>query len=77
MASNVPYLKGVRTRCINTLKKETENGLDLLSVDVGLVDETELIFKINSCVERLQLYCDKVENQTENWLRRLVILTQN
>ena len=65
MTSNVPYLKGVRTRYINTLKKRNREQFGLLSVDVGLVDESELIFKVNSCVERLQLYCDKVENQTE------------
>lgn len=61
----MPYLKGVRTRYVNILKKETKVGLDLLGIDTGLIDETELILKINSCVERLQLYCDKVENQTE------------
>ena len=46
-----------------------------MSIGVGLADEAELIFKIKNCVERLQLYCDKVENQRENWLRMLVILT--
>ena len=65
MASNIPYLKGVRTRYVNTLKKETKVGLDLLSIDTGFIDETELILKINNCVEPLQLYCDKVENQSE------------
>lgn len=65
MASNIPYLKGVRTRYVNILKRETNVALDLLSIDTRLIDETELILKINNCVERLQLYCDKVENQTE------------
>ena len=50
---------------MNIVKKETKVGLDLLGIDAGLIDETELILKINSCVERLQLYCDKVENKTE------------
>ena len=63
--SNVPYLKGVRTRFVNILKKETTVALELLATDVYLVDETELILKIKSCVDRLQLYSDKVENQTE------------
>ena len=63
--SNVPYLKGVRTRYVNILKKETKVALDLLAIDEHFVDETELILKINNCVERLQLYNDKVEYQTE------------
>ena len=28
-------------------------------------DETEVIIKCNSCIERLQLYCDKIEIQTK------------
>ena len=65
MASNVPYLKGVRTRYVNILKKETKGGWDLLAIDTELFDEAELILKVNNCVERLQLYGDKVEFQTE------------
>ena len=65
MASNLPYLKGVRTRYVNTLSKEIDNAKDIFACDTKLVDETELILSINRCVERLQLYCDKVENQTD------------
>ena len=65
MASNLPYLKGVRTRYVNTLSKEIDNAKDILVCDTKLVDETELILSINRCVERLQLYCDKVETQTD------------
>ena len=65
MASNLPYLKGVRTRYINIMKKETDCGLEILSSDVKLFDETDLTIKINNCVERLQIYCDKVENQSD------------
>ena len=66
MASNVSYLKGVRTRFINILKKQTQIGLDLLaSAKEPITSEAELSLKIGSCIERLQLYCDKVENQTE------------
>ena len=66
MASNVSYLKGVRTRYINILKKQTQIGLDLLEKAKGpLTSEAELNIKIGSCIERLQLYCDKVERQTE------------
>ena len=65
MASNLPYLKGVRTRYVNTLTKKTDIAKDILACDTKLVDETELTLSINRCVERLQLYCDKVENQTD------------
>ena len=65
MASNLPYLKGVRTRYVNILKKETHIGLEILASDVKLFDETELTLKINNCIDRLQIYCDKVENQTD------------
>ena len=54
----MPYLKGVRTRYVNILKKETKVALDLLAIDEHFVDETELILKINNCAERLQLYND-------------------
>ena len=60
MSTNVSYIKGVRTRYVNILKKETKLGEDL-----GLSDENDIIVKCNSCIERLQLYCDKVEIQTE------------
>ena len=65
MASNLPYLKGVRTCYVNTLKRETDNAKNILACDTKLVDETELILSINRKVERLQLNCDKVENQTD------------
>ena len=63
--SNVPYLKGVRTRYVNILKKKITIALDLLAAAEYTVVETELILKLNNCVERLQLYSNKVENQSE------------
>ena len=51
--SNVPYLKGVRRRFVNILKKETTVALELLAIDDYLVDETELILKIKK-------FCQKV-----------------
>ena len=63
--SNVPYLKGVRTRYVSILKKETAIALDLLAAAEYTVDKTELILKLYYCVEWLQLYSDKVENQSE------------
>ena len=46
--SNLPYLKGVRTRYINILKKETHCGLEILASDIKSFDETELTLKINT-----------------------------
>ena len=65
MASNLAYLKGVRTRYVNILKKETHIGLGILASDVKLFDETELTLKINYCIIRLQINCDKVEIKTD------------
>ena len=33
MASNIPYVKGVRTKYVTTLTTETQNGLDILDSD--------------------------------------------
>ena len=38
---------------------------DILVCETKLMDGTELNLSINRCVERLQLYCNKVENQTD------------
>ena len=65
MTSNLLYFKGVRPRFINILKKETTCGLESLSSDVKLFDETDLTIKIKSCFETLQIYCDKVENLSD------------
>ena len=63
MAANTSYIKGVRTRYVNILKKETKIAQDLLASSGLFTDETEMIIKCNSCIERLQMYCDKVEKQ--------------
>ena len=67
MVSNFPYVKGVRTRYVTTLTKNKtkQNGLDILDSDAKSQDETALIMKINRCIDRLQLYCEKVEIQTD------------
>ena len=65
MATKVSYLTGVRTRYVNILRMETQIGQELLGSSGDVSDETELIVKCNSCIDRLQLYCEKVENQTE------------
>ena len=58
-------MKGVRTRYINILKKEILVTSDILAFDIEFEDEKELIPKIDNCIERLQLYAEKVESQTE------------
>ena len=65
MTSKVQYLKGVRTRYVNTLQKETKLGQDLIPISGDVSDETEFMIRCNSSIERLQLYHEKVENQTE------------
>ena len=65
MGSNIPYLKGVRTRYINIVKKETSVGSDILALDPEIEEEKEVIPKIDNCIEKLQVYSEKVECQTE------------
>ena len=65
MTSKVQYLKGVRTRYVNTLQKETKLGQDLIPISGDVSDEIEFMIRCNSIIERIQLYHEKVENQTE------------
>ena len=65
MGSNIPYLKGVRTRYINIVKKETSVRSDILALDPEIEEEKEVIPKIDNCIEKLQVYSEKVECQTE------------
>ena len=37
-----------------------------------MFDETDLTIKINNCVEKLQIYCDKVENQSDKLAEAIV-----
>ena len=67
MATNIPYLKGVRTRYINILKKETLVGSDILALDPELEEEKDLIPKISNCIKKLQVFSEKVESQTEKF----------
>ena len=70
MATNVSYIKGVRTRYVNILKKETKIGQDLLATSIGLTDEMEVIVRCNNCIERLQLYCGKWKFKPKSWRRQ-------
>ena len=65
MGANIPYLKGVRTRYINILKKETFVGSDILELDPELEEEKELIPKISNCIKKFKVYSEKFETQTE------------
>ena len=63
--ANVTYLKGIRTRYRNFLEKEIEIANVMsrtISESAGVEPLIELIGK---CVEKLQMYTEKVEIQTE------------
>ena len=61
MATKVSYLTGVRTRYVNILRKETQIGQELLGSSGDVSDETELIVRCNCCIDRLQLYSEKID----------------
>ena len=42
MGSNIPYLKGVRTRYINIVKKKASVGSDILALDPEIEEEKEV-----------------------------------
>ena len=65
MAANVPYLKGIRTRFLNSLNQEVLHGLTLLQSNMEQIDIEQCSKEINKCVEKNQTYCDKLENQTD------------
>ena len=65
MTSQIPYLKGIRTRYRNFLEQEIEKATELLRYDRGGIDVEHTVHAINKCVEKLNVYSEKVETQTE------------
>ena len=66
MTSKVPYLKELgQSRYVKTLQKETKIVQDLIPVSSDVSEETEFMIRCNSIIKRIQLYYEKVENQTE------------
>ena len=46
-------MKGVQTRYINIVKKETSVGSDILALDPEIEEEKDVIPKIDNCIEKL------------------------
>ena len=65
MTSSVSYLKGLRTRVLNTLTNEIKNGRSMLLCEKDKIDIEEYIIKVNRCIEKIDTYCCKLETQTE------------
>ncbi|XP_053388626.1 uncharacterized protein LOC128551737 [Mercenaria mercenaria] len=63
--SNLRYLKSVRTRFRNTLKEEVEKAASLLTSESEEYELDEKISSASSCMEKISLYREKVENQSE------------
>lgn len=65
--ANLQYIKGLRTRALNALKKELENGSHILDTEISNCDKLKVaddisksIKKLESCSEKLQCQSDKV-----------------
>ncbi|XP_045158369.2 uncharacterized protein LOC123524328 [Mercenaria mercenaria] len=63
--ANIPYLKGVRTRYVNILKTEVEIAEGILQKDLEYCDKDEYVECVMKCVEKMQVYREKLENQTD------------
>ena len=71
MASGVPYLKGIRTKFLNTRKSEFKYGSEILLCDRENIDSEEFILKTNKCIDKIQNDVDKLENQTDKWAEKI------
>ena len=65
------YVKGVRTRYINSLEKEINSAKDILNQDLESVDIIKTKNEVNTCVQMLKKYSDKVEIQCEKYISAL------
>lgn len=65
MATNLTYMKGVRTRCRGMLEKELQFGLELLQRDVTSDGKERCLMDINKCVKKLQVYSRELEEQSD------------
>lgn len=59
------YLKGVRTRFVNTLKREIIEGSELINLDLSVVDKKETLSKVIVSIDKIQTYVPKLEAQSE------------
>jgi hypothetical protein len=63
--ANIPYLKGVRTRFYNILSKEVDIADVILNENLVYADKGVLIQKTDKCIERMKIYREKLEIQTD------------
>ena len=71
MSSTVPYLKGTRTKYLNTLKNEIKYGLEILECDRESIDKEDFIEKTNKSIDKLKGYVDKLEIQTDKLAEKI------
>jgi len=62
--SALSYLKGVRTRYRNFIQSEIKQGVSILYTEVTKGEENEYVLKTSKCVEKLKLYVNKLEIQS-------------
>ena len=65
MSTQISYLKGIRTRYRNFLEKEIAIASDILHYDPDQIDVDRVLIEITKCVEKMKMYSEKVEIQTE------------
>ena len=65
MSTQISYLKGIRTRYRNFLEKEIAIASDILRYDPDQIDVERVLIEITKCVEKIKMYSEKVEIQTE------------
>ena len=63
--ASVSNLKGVRTRYINVLKRDIATGKDLLAISYESCDIEVNIADTTRCIKSLQVYSEKLEQQSE------------
>ena len=54
MASSVPYLKGTRTKYLNTLKSEIKYEYEILACDREQIDTEDSLLRTNKCIDKIE-----------------------
>jgi len=68
MATNLPYVKGVRTRFYNVLDKEIKNGLEIVKEDIDFLSPEEckeVKQRAGECRLTLDTYTEKLGAQSD------------
>ncbi|XP_052787362.1 uncharacterized protein LOC128222417 [Mya arenaria] len=66
--SSKTYIKAVRTRFRNSLKKEIQKGMELSRKDIEEIDLNEEITNTKKCIKMLKAYREKLECQCEKYV---------